>query len=151
MEFERYCLDTSSAMRISMLERSEAIWDRIVELSMQGQLWTVKYVLVEAKRIDQDLYGRLQRIPKAAIVPDTAVDVMPLAGLITHLYPKMSRPWSKRDVADPWVVALAKARSLIVVSDEPAGRSPRRQRIPYVCEQEGVRCINSGRFIEQEM
>ena len=53
MEFERYCLDTSSAMRISMLERSEAIWDRIVELSMQGQLWTVKYVLVEAKRIDQ--------------------------------------------------------------------------------------------------
>ena len=145
-----YCIDTSSVLRIAKLDYADRIWTGLFELAEQGRLVTAKYVLRETKKWNGDAYEKLVDLPTLAVVPDTDPNIMPLAGLMTLRYPRMAKPWSKRDVADPWVVAVGLARSLTVVCDERIDAPPQQQRMPYVCEQEGVRCINSGQLIRDE-
>ena len=54
--------------------------------------------------------------------------------------------------ADPWAVALARARGLVVVSEER--RDPNRNvgklKIPDVCNEVGLECINFLELIQRE-
>lgn len=57
-------------------------------------------------------------------------------------------PKSSRNNADPFVVALARARKLIVVSDETGG-GPAKPKIPFVCGQLGVKHVSLFDYIRE--
>lgn len=55
-----------------------------------------------------------------------------------------------RSGGDPWVIALAQARGLTVVTEEKATGKMEKPNIPDVCSASGVRCVgNIEMFREQ--
>lgn len=63
-----------------------------------------------------------------------------------------TRGWANENIADPWLVAVAKEEELILVSDEDRipnlgkGSLVRAAKIPDVCDRQGVRCISRNEF-----
>ena len=55
-----------------------------------------------------------------------------------------------RSLADPWVIAHAMHESAIVVTKENLARNTnRRPKIPNVCQNLGVPCINDSKFVTE--
>jgi hypothetical protein len=55
-----------------------------------------------------------------------------------------------RSVGDPWVIALAQARGLTVVTGEKATGSLLKPKIPDVCKDLGVSCIEIVDFFRKQ-
>jgi hypothetical protein len=53
-------------------------------------------------------------------------------------------------LADPWVIAHAmKEKAIVVTKESKVTTSTDKIKIPNVCENMGVECINDFRFIEE--
>lgn len=63
-------------------------------------------------------------------------------------YPTWVDVQASRNDADPFSIALAKAKNLTVVGDEANG-GPQNPKIPYVCKQLGVRYLRVVDFIRE--
>jgi len=96
---------------------------------------TVRLVMDELKRNDPDAYARLAPLRRVMLVPDA--ELARAAGRITRQFPKMARPYSTREKADQWVVALAETIGLTVVTQE--GNAP--GKIPAACKVLEIDCI----------
>lgn len=63
--------------------------------------------------------------------------------------------WAKDNIADPWLIAIAKRNQYTIVTDEvknvnlnPINPS-KNAKIPDVCEQLGIRCISMNQFFQE--
>ena len=58
-------------------------------------------------------------------------------------YPRLVDTVKGKSASDPWVISLALQydQKLTVVTEENGG-SANSPKIPYVCRQEDIRCIN---------
>jgi hypothetical protein len=52
--------------------------------------------------------------------------------------------WGNYFDADPWIISFAKKHNCIVVNDESDQKD---WRIPYICNKNSIKCINSINFI----
>ena len=65
------------------------------------------------------------------------------------------RGWAHEKIADPWLIAIAKERELTIVTSEvrnPNLHNPngnRAAKIPDVCDELGVKCIDMNGFFEE--
>lgn len=63
-----------------------------------------------------------------------------------------TKGWANENIADPWIIAIAKEENLIIVSDENPipnlgkGEPSKRATIPDICNRQGIRCINRNEF-----
>jgi hypothetical protein len=64
-------------------------------------------------------------------------------------YPELAM--TEKTIADPFIVAHAKARGLTVVTSEKksATTSPTKPKVPNLCEQFGVKCINLAELLAE--
>jgi hypothetical protein len=69
---------------------------------------------------------------------------------ILRQHPRLVGIGSGRSAADPFVIALADARSGVVVSEETRTGNLGRPRIPDVCDAMGVRCITLIQYIAEQ-
>ncbi len=139
-----YSIDTSSliwAWRFAYPpERFPSVWARIENLIRAGDLKASRMVLAELARQDDDLHAWAEAKPNMFIDLDEAQqrelrDIM--AG-----HPAIVQPGEDRVNADPFVIALARCRAMVVVSEERRSGNPATPKIPNVCAARGVRCIN---------
>ncbi|MFC5631227.1 MULTISPECIES: DUF4411 family protein [Streptococcus] len=63
--------------------------------------------------------------------------------------------WAHERIADPWIIAIAKAENLTVVTSETSNVSlnsknpSKNPKIPDVCKELEVRCIDMNTFFEE--
>lgn len=63
--------------------------------------------------------------------------------------------WAREKIADPWIIAIAKAENLTIVTNEirnPNLRNPngnKSAKIPDVCDELGIRCIDMNTFFDE--
>ena len=63
--------------------------------------------------------------------------------------------WANADIADPWLIAIAKSMNYTIVTDEVKNvnlnstNPSKNAKIPDVCDQLGVRCISMNEFFEE--
>ncbi len=63
--------------------------------------------------------------------------------------------WANENIADPWLIAIAKEENLIIVSDETKisnlgkGNLVGLVKIPDICERQGVQCISRNEFFSE--
>lgn len=144
-----YSFDTSGLIdgleRFYPVENFPALWEKVDELIDEGRLHISEEVWNEAISVDSvvkswctDVSANRER----CIVPTDAA-IAAIAGSIAALFPKWARQGTKNN-ADPFVIAIAEARSCTVVSGEKPG-GPGTPKIPYVCD---VRQISHVRFID---
>ncbi|MDN5855432.1 MAG: DUF4411 family protein [Actinomycetia bacterium] len=65
-------------------------------------------------------------------------------------YPRLVGKGGQRNLADSFVIGLARARGGIVVTQEAGTNNLERPRIPDVCGAMGVRCVDLVGFIRDQ-
>ena len=68
---------------------------------------------------------------------------------ILRRFPKLTGQGGNRSGADPFVIATAVVGRAIVVTGEDKG-GPSSPKIPYVCEQLGIRCVKFTELLQIE-
>ena len=141
----RYCVDTSSL--IHAYQRSYPpdilpdLWgNRLDELIGSGRLVAPFDVLEELKQKHDDLYGWAKIRPDMFVEIDGYQDE--LAGVMRE-FPRLVDTKKGKSGADPMVIALAVSENprFTVVTEEGFG-SEKSPKIPFVCSQRDLRCIN---------
>ncbi len=131
-----YCIDSSSLIdgyrSIYPHNIFIGLWDKIDGLVQQQRLIAPEQVYKELIDQDDDLAGWIKDRRQMFIAPDSDQDAV--IRTIALNFPQLTRTVLLADPADPWVVALAKVRGCLVVSEEK-GRSHTNPKIPQICER----------------
>lgn len=127
------------------------VWEYLETQMDQGIVIAPRAVLVEIERRTD----ALTKWAKPQTFTDPSPEVQRRVGELQASHSDVfGRPG--RNEADPWVIALAEEREWTVVTYE--GRqfsgaerraTPRNPRMPDICAELGVRCINPAPALEQ--
>jgi len=149
-----YSIDTSSLLhawrRAYPPKRFPALWNAIDGLVDEGRLVASLEVFNELQKKDDDVCGWAKE-RKDALFRDIDEDVQNAVVYIMATYPKLVDTSTGKSGGDPFVLAVAmSAEPACVVVSQEMGGSERSPKIPYVCQREGLDCINLLQLIERE-
>jgi hypothetical protein len=128
------------------LADQETAWSIIRSLIADGRLVMCREAWNELKNVDKAIYKALQDVKDTLVLPLTGADMLPKVGVIQHKYRQLCRPRIRRHIADGYIIAYAKERGYVVVTDE----QEKRQKMPVVCRKEGIPCIDLPTLLELE-
>ena len=141
----KYCFDTSAFIHASLRAypplNFPSFWKNLDALIQSGKVICPKAVLTELEKKDDDLlkwakqhHGKLI-IQHDQLIQTAVTGIMAGPGL-----QKLVDVNRDRSAADPFVVATAKTRGLILVTQEDYGKKT-AVKIPNVCDALGVKHI----------
>lgn len=138
-----YSLDTSGILdawvRYYPPDVFPTIWTHMDAAAKNGLVFVVDEVVLELGRKDDGIHAWVKSRP-SAIVPIDADIQKHLAHIMAH-YPRLVDSKKNRSGCDPWVIALARARRLTVVTGEKASGTLVKPKIPDVCKDLGILCL----------
>jgi len=154
-----YIMDTSSLIKIKEQYPRlifPGVWQKLEDLCKNGRLIAPYEVLKEIEEGDDELNIWAKRFRNIFIKPDRGQTEAVKDILSKHPY--LAKPQKPGPNADPWIIALAirenekTQQSLfpniyIVVTEESKIKS---QKIPSVCKNYGIGCINILELFEKE-
>jgi Domain of unknown function (DUF4411) len=147
-----YSFDTSSLLngRRDLLPPATfpTLWANVEVMIADGNIRCVDVVRDELAKREDDVHqwARAQPglfVPLSADVQTAVRDV--LAG-----HQRLVGIGSGRSGADPFVIALARARDGVVVTEETLSGNIDRPRIPDVCDAMRVPWLNLVRFVQEQ-
>ncbi len=115
--------------------RLTTLWDRFDLFIQNGEIVASKEVYTEIEQKDDWLKNWVR--DRMYMFQDVDEETQEILQRIVNRFPKWVDVAASKNDADPWVVALAIRRDLIVVSNEMHGGED-RIRIPYVCKEFGL-------------
>ena len=139
-------MDTCAIVHIRDLPNQDGAWLIIRALIAAGRLIMCREAWDELKNVDAEIYELLQNVKDPLVLPVTGAVMLPKVGAISHKYPSCCRPRVPRNIADPYIIAYAKERGYVVVTDE----RDHKQKMPVVCRKEGVGCIDLATMLRRE-
>jgi hypothetical protein len=148
-----YCLDSNVLIQAWQKYYSPVIcpsyWDVLNSLGIQKRIFIPAVVFDEITRTDDDLSKWLLtcKIPILKINSGVAQCLKEIYA--TNPYHKFLADNTKqRSLADPWVIASAMSEDACVVTKEEkiTAANTDKIKIPNVCENMHVRCINDFEF-----
>ena len=138
-----YVLDTSALVgawsRTYPRDVLPGLWDNLDALARSGHLLMPEEVLTELKAQEDDLYEWVEARADCLVVPTTRA-LMIEAKAIVNDYPRLTMIGTGRNMADPFVIALAAVNACPVVTEERGG-SLNSPRIPFICGARQVTCL----------
>ncbi len=147
-----YCIDTSSIFEWFVRRYSPDIFPglpaRVEGLIAAGRLRSPRSVLDEIRPGDDwHAWAKAQ----ADLFVEESVDVQLIVRRLMATHHNPVKPLKGINNADPFVIAMALdgGRDWAVVSDEHPGSAEAR-KIPYVCVQEGKRCMTFQEMMRAE-
>jgi hypothetical protein len=145
-----YCIDTSALIhawvRAYPPDVLPPLWDRIGALIERCLLISPMDVLIELEKKEGDTLCQWCKDRDRMFIEIDGFQGE--IGYVMNKYPRLVDTVKGKSGADPIVIALALSRNpkLVVVTEEKGG-SARKPKIPYVCDQEDLRCIDVLQFI----
>ncbi len=151
-----YCLDANVLIQAWQKYYSPKFcpdyWNVLVTLGTQGIVFLPEAVFDEVARAEDELSAWLKD-SKLPVKPDDHQ----VAECLKSIYAKDPVPkylvdnTRQRSLADPWVIAHAMNENATVVTQEVKVTVPgsKRIKIPNVCENMGIRCINDFQLIDE--
>ncbi len=138
-----YCIDTS-ALIAAWSERYPIrtfprVWERIDDLITAGRLVAPEEVRLEVKKKGDGLFSWINA--RRMMFVDLEPSIQQRAREILRDYPWLLKNTPDKSPADPFVIALALERKLVVVTEEAPG-SAKKPKIPFVCEASSIECTN---------
>ena len=146
-----YCIDTSSLLAAwnerYPIANVPGFWERLDDLITDERITSPLEVRNEIKKKEDGLAQWLKDRP--SLFQELEEDIQLAAKEILKQFPWLTKGIAGRKVADPFVIALAKAREYTVITEEGPG-SVKRPRIPFVCQQNSIPCVNVLGLIQGE-
>ena len=144
-----YCFDTSALLdawtRHYPPDVFPQLWRALEERIAAGDVIAAEEVRVEIGKKDDSLLKWAKR--QQGLFVDLDQTQQERVGEILDAYPRLVDTRRGRSGADPFVIALARVRSAIVVTGENDDGTPEKPKIPTVCRHFGVRAIKPLDFI----
>ncbi len=145
-----YSLDASSlieAHHIYPRTNFPSLWDELETLARNDRLKMPELVFDEVKDEEiKEWYEEKQLKSKIRV----AIDLLD-QNKAKALIQKLVNPDTGESGGDPWVIALAQdLPNGIVVTQEKASRNEDKPKIPNVCGDLGIECINLLELIKKE-
>ena len=150
-----YSADTSSlveACRILYpMENFPSLWHEIEELIRADRLKMSEIALEEAMK-NQVLENWYREEKSRSILKCEVEEIhQKEVRIILSKYPGMLKVKKNTSGADPWVVAVAKQYIKgVVVTEEKSTGDQNNPRIPDVCKDLGIECINIAGLVTKE-
>jgi hypothetical protein len=147
-----FCFDTSSFIRAwheaYPLDVVATFWGKL-EAAIDGDVViTPDEVIRETKKRSDGLHDWLKGRDKCIVEIDE--DIQDAVASLLQRYEALAKNRKGASAADPWVIATARVREAIVVSEEALTDSEKRPKIPGVCKGIGVECINLLEFMRRQ-
>ena len=124
------------------------IWSSMDVSAKNGEIFVIDEVVRELERKDDDIYKWVKQ-REAMVVPIDA-EVQSQLMEIMSKYSRLVDTKKNRSGCDPWVIALARARGLTVVTGEKATGNLKKPKIPDVCKELGVPCLEIVDFFRKQ-
>ena len=148
----RFSIDTSAILdaylRHYPQEAFPGLWRHLEALVRSGDLRASEEVMYELEKKDDDALAWARVQDDFFVQMDD--DIQSAVSGILRDYPRLIDTRRGRSGADPFVIALAKARGCAVVTGEGVSGSLDRPKIPDVCEAIGVESIRLLDLIRRE-
>lgn len=122
-------------------------WERMAEGITAGQVRASDEVRTELIRRADEVLKWTKQQPDLFVPTDEDIQEALRAAL--RECARMVGSHRGHNGADPWVIALASARSMTVVTLEHWTGNAAKPRVPDVCETLGIRWIDLWDFIEE--
>lgn len=139
-----YCLDTSAILdgwvRFYPPDVFPTLWEKLEVAARHGTLISPEEVLRELEKKHDDVFTWAKAQSPLFIPLDDAIQ--DATSQVLEAFPGLVKAIGRRNQADPFVIALAIVRRATVVTAEVARGSQQRPRIPDVCDQLGIPCVN---------
>ena len=124
-----------------------SFWIRLEQLITDKRCVISEEVRIEVEQGTTKLVDWVKQHPGLVIDFDRCQEQ--IVQQVMRDYKRLINLRKNKGWADPFVIALAKCGGHTVVTEEGLG-SPDSPKIPYVCKELGVPCINLARMIEDE-
>jgi hypothetical protein len=147
-----YSFDTSSLLngRRDLLPPTTfpTLWENIEAMIGLGQIRCIDLVRDELAVREDDVHGWAKRQVDLFVPLTEDIQIAVRALLAEHQ--RLIGVGSGRSGADPFVIALARARDGVVVTEETLSRNLTKPKIPDVCDSIGVRWLNLMGFVQEQ-
>lgn len=125
-----------------------SFWQKLGAAIVRGEVRCIDEVQREIEKKTDDLLAWTKNQP--SLVIPMSNDVMVAARAIINQFPLLTKPGGSRDAADPFVIAFAQTQKITVVTEEEPSNTPKKVKIPDVCNALGIRCINVYGFVRDQ-
>ena len=123
----------------------KTLWLNIEAMIDAGDVRSVDVVLHELSQRDDDVHAWAKE--QGALFLPLDHDIQRATSEILQLHPKLMGVGGGRNGADPFVIALARVRGGVVVTEETASGNIQKPRIPDVCDAINVPWVNLIGFV----
>lgn len=122
----------------------------MIDLAQNERLFAPDEVLLELERGGDELYKWAKELDFMFIQPNE--EMQHVVSEIVERYPLFVPDESSDGIwADPYVIALAKVNNAVVVTGEkPVGPGAKRLKIPNICQEFQIECIEFLQLIRLE-
>jgi hypothetical protein len=147
--FPGYVIDTSALIDLKPYPRDifKTLWENLETLIREGNMIAPTEVLEELRRQRDDL---LEWVKKSRFVVDLEPEQLAFVAEIERDFPDLVDKDKTTPEADPFVIALARAKGWKVVSQEKAAKPRARPKIPDVCPRYGVEYLSLFDFFREK-
>lgn len=147
-----YSIDTSgliTSWRVTHNpENHPTFWDKLDVLISNHELRASEEVLEDLSKKDDDVYKW------AKLRPDMFVplyeEIQLAVKAMMKRFPRIIDSRKNRSGSDPWVIALAQVENLTVITFEGRTNSLEKPRIPDVCDELKIKCIDMHGLIREQ-
>lgn len=155
-----YILDANvfieSAKRYYAFDLAPSFWDRLVNQASEGHIRSIDKVKTELDAKEDRLKDWANSHFTKWFQSTHDIDVLSVYQAImkwvetSDFRDKAKKDFTRTNTADAWIVAYAKAKRCIVVTDEQYDPDIRRKiLIPNVCELFGIKCMNTFQMLRE--
>ncbi len=114
----------------------------------RGEILIIDEVADELERKDDGIYKWVQENEHIVVPIDERIQE--ILDSIMKAHPRLVDTRKNRSGCDPWVIALAKAQNLTVVTGERGTGRIEKPKIPDVCKALGIPCIEIIEFFRKQ-
>ena len=147
-----YSVDTSAFLdawvRYYPPDVFPTIWQQMDQAATDGTLVASDEVKRELEKKDDGAHEWSKQHPAMIVALD--VEIERHVRFIMERYPRLVDTKKGRSVGDPFVIAVARARDLTVITGENATGKIEVPRIPDVCNALGLRWVKILEFFREQ-
>ena len=153
---QKYCLDANVLIEAWRKYYSPKFcpdyWDILNTLGADDKIYMPQIVYEEITRTEDELSAWLKKSKiKAHEIKEPVTECLKQIYAADPAHKLLVDSKKYRSLADPWVIAHALSDNACVVTKEEKITASNKDkiRIPNVCENMSVRCINDFQFVEE--
>jgi hypothetical protein len=139
-----WCFDTSALIepwvRLYPPDVFAAVWEELLRLADAGDIVAPRDVLLELGRQKDDLHDWAVNHAAAMFTEADRATIECVADIVND-HPDFMKVDSTKSGADPFVVGMAEAHGLTIVTYENMAKKDAAPRIPNVCQTRGLKWV----------